>query len=132
MKILLRKFFRFLPFTLILVPFVADAHVGVGQASGFWLGFLHPLSGLDHIFLMVGAGIWARQTGGHAYWVLPLVFAAAVTVHERGAEMSASQGGMIYASGFIFAVLFLYIAGIVLGSLARRKITLGLSAALTR
>ncbi len=109
MKTLLHKFLRFVPFALMLVPFAADAHVGLGSASGFWHGFLHPLSGLDHILIMVGAGIWARQSGGHAYWVLQLVFVPAMMADEHTL-------GMIYGSGFIFSALLLYVCGIMLGS----------------
>jgi urease accessory protein len=44
----------------------AHAHVGVGETTGFMRGFLHPLSGLDHVLSMVAVGLWAAQRGGGA------------------------------------------------------------------
>ena len=37
-------------------------------------GFLHPLSGLDHLLVMVAVGLWAVQIGGRALWILPCSF----------------------------------------------------------
>jgi len=52
----------------------AFAHTMPGQAQGFITGFLHPLSGLDHILAMVAVGIWGSQLGRPAIWVLPVAF----------------------------------------------------------
>jgi urease accessory protein len=43
-------------------------------ALGFKSGFLHPLSGLDHILAMVSVGIWGSQLGKPAIWLLPVTF----------------------------------------------------------
>jgi urease accessory protein len=45
-----------------------------GEAIGFVSGFLHPLSGLDHIIAMVSVGLWGAQLGLPAIWLLPLTF----------------------------------------------------------
>jgi urease accessory protein len=37
-------------------------------------GFLHPLTGLDHLLVMVAVGLWAVQIGGRALWILPCSF----------------------------------------------------------
>jgi urease accessory protein len=37
-------------------------------------GFLHPLTGLDHLLVMVAVGLWAVQIGGRALWFLPFSF----------------------------------------------------------
>jgi len=47
-------------------------HSDLGNASSS--GFLHPLTGADHLLVMVGVGIWAVQLGGRALWMLPLTF----------------------------------------------------------
>lgn len=47
--------------------------VGAG-ASSFWGGFLHPLTGLDHVLAMVAVGMWAVQRRGGALWIWPAVF----------------------------------------------------------
>ncbi|MBE1236357.1 HupE/UreJ family protein [Phaeovibrio sulfidiphilus] len=57
-----------------LWPQVALAHTGFGSTSGFAHGFLHPVSGLDHLLAMVMVGILAWQLGGRALWALPVTF----------------------------------------------------------
>ena len=57
-----------------LLPALAHAHAQSGETSGFFTGFLHPLSGLDHIIAMVAVGLWGAQLGAPAIWMLPLTF----------------------------------------------------------
>ena len=52
----------------------AVAHVAQGEAHGLLTGFLHPLSGLDHVLAMVAVGLWGAQLGAPAIWVLPVAF----------------------------------------------------------
>jgi len=52
----------------------AFAHVQSGQAAGFVTGFLHPISGLDHVLAMVAVGLWGAQLGVPAIWLLPITF----------------------------------------------------------
>ncbi|CDX27161.1 Protein hupE [Mesorhizobium sp. ORS 3324] len=52
----------------------AEAHVGVGTASSFTAGFTHPLSGFDHVTVMIAVGLWAAMKGGRAVWAWPLAF----------------------------------------------------------
>jgi len=52
----------------------ALAHPQSGVGLGFKSGFLHPLSGLDHILAMVSVGIWGSQLGKPAIWLLPVTF----------------------------------------------------------
>ena len=52
----------------------AIAHVQSGQAAGFVTGFLHPISGLDHVLAMVAVGLWGAQLGAPAIWLLPITF----------------------------------------------------------
>lgn len=59
---------------LIALPLPAFAHPQGGVAVGFKTGFLHPLSGLDHILAMVSVGIWGSQLGKPAIWLLPVTF----------------------------------------------------------
>jgi len=47
-------------------PTLAHAHAQVGEATGFLTGFLHPLTGLDHIIAMVAVGLWGAQLGAPA------------------------------------------------------------------
>jgi urease accessory protein len=58
----------------------AFAHVGVGATSGFFAGFEHPLSGLDHMTVMIAVGLWAALKGGRALWVWPVAFVGVMLV----------------------------------------------------
>lgn len=59
---------------LLAAAMPAYAHVGVGTTSSFGAGFAHPLSGLDHMTVMVAVGLWAALKGGRAIWAWPLAF----------------------------------------------------------
>jgi len=59
---------------LALAALPAEAHVGAGATSSFSAGFGHPLSGLDHMAVMVAVGLWAALKGGRALWAWPLAF----------------------------------------------------------
>ena len=63
-----------------LTPWVAFAHTGVGDTSGFVHGFGHPISGLDHILAMVMVGVFAWQLGGRALWLVPMTFVVVMAV----------------------------------------------------
>ena len=52
----------------------AGAHLLKGEASGFLTGFLHPISGADHMLAMIAVGLWGAQLGAPALWVLPVAF----------------------------------------------------------
>ena len=63
-----------LPIVFALLPTAALAHAQVGSATGFLTGFMHPLTGLDHIIAMVAVGLWGAQLGAPAIWMLPVTF----------------------------------------------------------
>ena len=52
----------------------AAAHEQAGVAGGLVSGFLHPITGLDHLIAMVAVGLWGAQLGAPAIWVLPITF----------------------------------------------------------
>ncbi len=52
----------------------AAAHEQAGVAGGLVSGFLHPITGLDHLVAMVAVGLWGAQLGAPALWVLPVTF----------------------------------------------------------
>src|SRR5262249_35077813 len=43
-------------------------------ALGLKTGFLHPLTGPDHLVAMVAVGLWGAQLGSPALWILPITF----------------------------------------------------------
>ena len=68
----------FLLTIFLLLPATAFAHTGVGDTAGVAHGFMHPLSGADHVLAMVAVGVLAARWGGHALWLLPASFLAAM------------------------------------------------------
>jgi urease accessory protein len=59
----------------------AAAHVGHGTMGGGFLdGFLHPVTGLDHLVAMVAVGLWGAQLGAPALWLLPIAFPLVMAV----------------------------------------------------
>lgn len=60
--------------TLLALSEPAWAHTGKDTVFGFQTGFLHPISGPDHLVAMVAVGLWGAQLGAPAIWVLPITF----------------------------------------------------------
>jgi urease accessory protein len=58
----------------------ALAHVGAGATASFAAGLAHPLSGLDHMTVMVAVGLWAALKGGRALWLWPAAFVGVMLV----------------------------------------------------
>lgn len=62
-----------------LLPFAAMAHTGAdaGLHHGFAAGFLHPLTGADHLAAMLAVGLWTALTARSRadLWVAPSAFA---------------------------------------------------------
>jgi urease accessory protein len=58
----------------LVPPTSALAHTGAGVALGLESGFLHPITGLDHLVAMVAVGLWGAQLGNPAIWALPITF----------------------------------------------------------
>jgi urease accessory protein len=65
---------RFIFLLALLMPGLAFAHTGIGAASGWAQGMLHPFLGLDHLCAMIAVGLWATQSGGRALWLAPTTF----------------------------------------------------------
>jgi urease accessory protein len=63
-----------------LAPTLAFAHPGHVESVGLAHGFLHPVSGLDHVLAMVAVGVLAAQLGGRALWALPVAFVSMMAV----------------------------------------------------
>jgi urease accessory protein len=65
---------------LCLAASPAFAHTESGMTGGLISGFLHPLTGADHIAAMVAVGIWGAFLGAPAIWLLPIVFPLVMTI----------------------------------------------------
>jgi len=78
----------------------ALAHGGAQPFAGFSAGFLHPLSGLDHVLAMASVGLLAARFSGHSRWMVPVSFLAMMLV-----------GGALGIAGVDIPAVELVIAG---------------------
>lgn len=76
---------------------LALAHPGHGLDTAY-AGFMHPMTGWDHLLVMLAIGVWAAKLGGKSRWQLPLTF---VSVMAFGAMLGASG---IYFAGVETAI----------------------------
>ncbi len=58
----------------------AEAHTGTGLPGGFVSGFLHPLSGWDHLLAMVSVGLWGAILRKPLLIALPVIFPCMMVV----------------------------------------------------
>lgn len=72
---------------LALIAAPALAHTGHGDASGFEHGFLHPLTGPDHLLAMLAVGLWSGFVLPHRVWAGAATFLSAMGL---GAALSWS------------------------------------------
>ncbi len=113
---------------LTLIPSVASAHTETGGVGGFVGGFLHPLSGLDHIVAMVAVGLWGAYLGAPAMWLLPVIFPmvmafggalGVLAVPLPGVEFCIAVSGVMLGLAVAFAVRPpLWVAGVMVGFFA--------------
>jgi urease accessory protein len=106
----------------------ALAHVLHGDASGFVTGFLHPVSGADHVLAMVAVGLWGAQLGAPALWVLPVAFPLVMAmggvlgflgVQMPGVEYGIAASAIVLGTAVAFEVRpALVIAALVVGCFA--------------
>lgn len=76
---------------MLSFPSFALAHDGVAHThSGFVAGFLHPLSGFDHLLMLLALGFWLRQNRNRNATSLGLLFLCAIQV-----------GAVLAVSGFV-------------------------------
>lgn len=97
----------------LLLPFAASAHTGVdgGVHHGLVTGFMHPLTGADHLAAMVAVGLWsalaARRAWPDLLWA-PLAFAGMLLVGAlmglAGVQLPAVEP-MIAASLLVLGLL---------------------------
>ncbi|QCI68785.1 HupE/UreJ family protein [Phreatobacter stygius] len=112
------------PFLTLLVAVMmttaAEAHTGIGSTSAFAAGFMHPLTGLDHMLAMVAVGLWAGSRGGAALWVWPASFVGVMVV---GGILGMSGLALPFVEqGILASVLLL---GLAVALAARPNVAVG-------
>ncbi|WP_162419691.1 HupE/UreJ family protein [Microvirga brassicacearum] len=87
----------------------ALAHTGVGSGTSFLSGFLHPLSGADHILAIIAVGLWARLLGGRALVVFPASFLIAMlgggVIAMAGWTLPAIEAGIAASILVLWALI---------------------------
>ncbi len=111
---------------ILLLPALASAHIGadagIHHGSAFFMGFVHPFTGLDHMAAMVTVGIWSMYAfsgSRRAVWTIPVAFASLLLA-----------GGMLGFAGVKMPIVEPMIAAslLVLGLLVALRIKLPLLA----
>ncbi len=91
----------------------AFAHPQKGQAVGFITGFVHPISGPDHVLAMVAVGLWGAQLGAPAIWALPVAFPMVMAfggmlgligMHIVGTEYGIAASAILLGAAVLFEV----------------------------
>jgi urease accessory protein len=95
---------------LLLLASAALAHTGQGDTtSGFVAGFLHPITGVDHLLAMLAVGMWGAQLGMPALWVLPVAFPMVMAVGGAlgilGVPLPAAEPAIVLSVLLLGAVI---------------------------
>ncbi len=111
--------------SMLLLTFLSSpayAHITMTDSNGVIHGLSHPFSGLDHLCAMIAIGLWSKQIGGRALWLLPLAFVSVMTL-----------GGLFGMDGFHlpFAETGILLSLLVLGGLIATATSLPLFASFT-
>lgn len=83
----------------LVFAMAAHAHVGHDAAHGVATGLLHPVTGIDHMIVILGVGMLAAQMRTGAAWALPVAFLVTMTVvaalTATGASWAWAEYGVV-------------------------------------
>src|SRR6187551_2356366 len=91
--------------SFVFAPAAALAHSGHGSAGGLVHGFVHPVTGIDHVLAMIAVGVLAAQYGSRALWLVPMSFLVAMAT--AGAIGMAGVPVQIVEAGIGLSVVVL-------------------------
>jgi urease accessory protein len=105
--------FRRLLVVALAATFMSLAHAHPGHDGhdltwDFRSGFLHPLTGWDHLIAMIAVGWWAAQLGGRARWVVPAAFVGLMALSAalgKAAVPMAATDQIVAASVVVLGLL---------------------------
>ena len=87
---------------------IAFGHTDVLESGGFGSGFLHPVSGLDHVLAMVGVGMVAFFAAKKGYLLL-FAFMGAMIISAafgfKGIEIPFVEEGILLSIAVVFALI---------------------------
>jgi urease accessory protein len=98
----------------VLLPTLASAHPGHGEASTFVAGALHPLSGVEHIVALFVVGLLAGRLGRRYLWPM-----SAALLGLLVAAWTGDTDGWRYAAGFALSGAGIIAAGVAATGVAR-------------
>ena len=110
----------------VTVSTSAFAHQGVETSAGFGAGFIHPLTGVDHLLLAAAIGLWAGLRHGHVIGTTPAALTAAIAVlvavclglahgYALGGVALVANAGVFHLAGLIAATAAILITAMGLG-----------------
>ncbi|MCT0199016.1 HupE/UreJ family protein [Synechococcus sp. CS-1325] len=114
--------------TIALLPAPVLAHADTSHGGGFVAGFLHPITGLDHVVAMVAVGLWGAVLAPPALWVLPVAFPLVMAfggllgmlgVPIPGVEIGIAVSGLVMGLMVLFELRPpLWLAALIVASFA--------------
>jgi urease accessory protein len=87
------------------------AHAGHDLLEGYAGGFVHPLTGSDHVLMMLSVGLWAVRLGGVPRRLLPSAF---LIMMSLGAV--SAFAGLVLPAPELFVALSLVVMGVLVAS----------------
>lgn len=110
-------------FLLLLLSNLAHAHNGDTILQGFSAGFIHPVTGWDHLLMMVAVGLMAAQSVGRMRWLLPATFVAMMVI---GGAVGVVSGSLSQLELMIAATILLMGATLLLNQSLSNLLKIGL------
>lgn len=107
---------------LLLVPLTSMAHPG-HDSSTFMSGYLHPLTGIDHLLVILAVGFWAARTS-RQMWQLPSIFIGFMLI---GLLFGAGLQSAVFVEWGILASLFTMAVVLMLASDVNNMVKYGLT-----
>lgn len=95
----------------LLIAGTAEAHTGLVHTAGFASGFVHPLLGLDHLLVLLAAGVYAgtRDDGisGRMLLVVLAAVGAGLLLGAAGMPQGAVTAGLA-VTGLLIGLALLF------------------------
>jgi urease accessory protein len=89
-------------------------------------GWIHPLTGVDHMLAMLAVGAWSAILGGRAIWVVPTAFVTAMGI---GAGVGLA-GGRVAGVEVMIAASVLLLGGTIAAHVGAGRVVGALGVAL--
>lgn len=107
----------------LLFSNLAYAHNSDTVMQSFYAGFIHPVTGWDHLLIMVAVGLMAAQSLGRMRWLLPATFVAMMGI---GGAVSVVFGSLTQLELFIAATILVMGVTLLFNQLLPNQLKLGL------